>query len=69
MRRRERTGRDRRGELRRGAARGLDSCVYYTSGTGVGMGAVIGGRRVYSLVHPESGGKVLCGSKPEPECN
>jgi|HigsolmetaGSP12D_1036236.scaffolds.fasta_scaffold00504_11 fructokinase len=43
------------GELRWGAARGLDSCVYYTIGTGVGMGAVVGGRRVHGLVHPESG--------------
>lgn len=43
------------GEGRWGAARGLDSFLYLTVGTGIGGGAVSGGRLVGGLVHPEMG--------------
>ncbi|MEC0370646.1 ROK family protein [Paenibacillus chibensis] len=43
------------GEAAWGAAKGLDSCVYYTIGTGVGVGVYAGGRLVHGLVHPEGG--------------
>ena len=43
------------GEYRWGAARGLDSFVYLTVGTGIGGGAVIRGRPLHGLVHPEMG--------------
>jgi fructokinase len=46
------------GEATWGAAKGLDSCVYYTIGTGVGLGVYIEGRLVHGLLHPE-GGHVL----------
>ncbi|ABO68468.1 MULTISPECIES: ROK family protein [Geobacillus] len=43
------------GELRWGAAQGLDSCLYMTVGTGIGVGAVVEGRLLHGLLHPEMG--------------
>lgn len=43
------------GEFRHGAGRGLDCLVYLTVGTGIGGGAVLGGRLVHGLTHPEIG--------------
>jgi fructokinase len=43
------------GEVRYGAGRGLDSFVYVTVGTGIGGGAVVGGRTVHGKLHPEMG--------------
>lgn len=43
------------GELKWGAAKGLNSCVYFTVGTGIGAGAVINGQLVHGLLHPEAG--------------
>jgi len=52
------------GEATWGAARGLDSCVYYTIGTGVGVGVYAEGRMIHGLVHPE-GGHVLTRRHPD----
>ncbi|SET12440.1 ROK family protein [Paenibacillus sp. NFR01] len=43
------------GEALWGAAQGLSSCVYYTIGTGIGIGVYAEGRMVHGLVHPEGG--------------
>ncbi|MEU9619616.1 ROK family protein [Streptomyces sp. NPDC088251] len=43
------------GEGRWGAARDRDTYVYLTVGTGIGGGAVIGGRVINGLVHTEMG--------------
>jgi fructokinase len=43
------------GEHRWGAAAGLDTFSYVTIGTGIGGGAVAGGRIVHGLLHPEFG--------------
>ena len=43
------------GEATWGAARGLDSCIYFTVGTGIGAGVYVEGKLVHGLVHPEVG--------------
>ncbi len=43
------------GEHRWGAAQGLETFVYLTVGTGVGGGAMINGRLLHGLLHPEMG--------------
>jgi fructokinase len=43
------------GELHFGAAKGLDSCLYLTVGTGIGGGAIANGKVVQGLSHPEMG--------------
>ncbi|CAM3181836.1 ROK family protein [Paenibacillus lupini] len=43
------------GEAVWGAAKGLQSCLYYTIGTGVGIGVYAEGQLVHGLVHPEGG--------------
>ncbi|WJH30771.1 ROK family protein [Paenibacillus sp. CC-CFT742] len=43
------------GEVTWGAAQGLDNCVYYTIGTGVGVGFIAEGKRIHGLLHPEGG--------------
>lgn len=43
------------GEATFGAAQGLDSCLYITFGTGVGGGAIVEGKLVHGLLHPEMG--------------
>ncbi|MFB5675861.1 ROK family protein [Paenibacillus terreus] len=52
------------GEAKWGAAKGVDSCVYYTIGTGVGVGVYTEDKLVHGLVHPE-GGHVLIRRHPE----
>lgn len=51
------------GEAMWGAAQGLESCVYYTVGTGLGVGIYSEGKLVHGLVHPE-GGHVLTRRHP-----
>jgi fructokinase len=43
------------GEHRWGAARGLGTFCYVTVGTGIGGGAMVEGRLVHGLLHPELG--------------
>lgn len=43
------------GEHVAGAAQGIDTFVYYTIGTGIGGGGMIGGKLLHGLTHPEMG--------------
>ncbi|MFT4402021.1 ROK family protein [Bacillus sp. SW14] len=43
------------GEFLFGEAKGLDSCLYITIGTGIGAGAIVEGRLLQGLSHPEMG--------------
>ncbi|WP_059050067.1 ROK family protein [Paenibacillus senegalimassiliensis] len=52
------------GELRWGAAQGLDNCLYITVGTGIGAGAALGGGLIHGLSHPEMG-HILVRRHPE----
>jgi len=52
------------GEATLGAAKGLDSCLYITIGTGVGAGAVVHGELLFGLSHPEMG-HILIPRHPE----
>lgn len=47
------------GEFRWGAAQGLHTFVYFTIGTGVGGGAMVEGKLLHGLIHPEMGHIVL----------
>lgn len=54
------------GELHFGAAKGLDSCLYLTVGTGIGGGAVVSGHILKGYGHPEMG-HVLVRTHPDDE--
>jgi fructokinase len=43
------------GEHRWGAARGMDSFLYLTVGTGIGGGGMVNGRLIHGMMHPEMG--------------
>ncbi|MCY7981696.1 ROK family protein [Bacillus inaquosorum] len=43
------------GEFLFGEAKDLDSCLYMTIGTGIGAGAIVEGRLLQGLSHPEMG--------------
>ncbi|MBA3974295.1 MAG: fructokinase [Candidatus Solibacter sp.] len=56
-------------EARYGAGQGLENFIYITVGTGIGGGAVVGGKPVHGLLHPEMGHllvrPVACAEMPE----
>ncbi|MFD0049564.1 ROK family protein [Actinomycetes bacterium NPDC127524] len=54
------------GEAAYGAAKGLDSCLYITVGTGIGAGAVIQGKLLQGYSHPEMG-HILVRRHPDDE--
>ncbi|MBQ3447669.1 MAG: ROK family protein [Synergistaceae bacterium] len=43
------------GEATWGCAKGLTDAVYFTIGTGIGMGAMSGGTLIHGMLHPEAG--------------
>jgi len=47
------------GEARWGAAQGLSTFLYFTIGTGIGGGAMVEGKLLHGLIHPEMGHVLL----------
>ena len=47
------------GEVTWGAAKGVDTAIYITIGTGVGVGVYVNGGLLHGLVHPEAGHMLL----------
>ncbi len=43
------------GEASYGITRGLDSSIYITVGTGIGVGVILDGKAVHGMQHPEAG--------------
>lgn len=43
------------GEVMYGAAKGLNSAMYITVGTGIGAGIYAGGQLIHGMLHPEAG--------------
>lgn len=54
------------GEYLWGAGKGLNSLVYLTVGTGIGGGAIINGRPLHGLMHPEMGHVLVRQDKNDP---
>jgi len=54
------------GEITFGSAKGLDSCLYLTVGTGIGGGAIVEGKLLHGLLHPEMGHIRLVRRKDDP---
>lgn len=52
------------GELTFGCAKGLESVIYITIGTGVGVGIAINGNLLHGMLHPE-GGHILLSKHPD----
>lgn len=52
------------GEVTWGAAKGAESAIYITIGTGVGVGVYVNGGLLHGLVHPE-GGHILMEKHPK----
>lgn len=48
------------GEFTWGQAKGLNSCLYMTVGTGIGAGLIVEGNLVHGLLHPEMGHMMIC---------
>ncbi len=64
-----------------GCAQNLDTCIYITIGTGVGLGILVHGKPIHGLVHPDDSIRgicsyheaclegLVCGSAIEKRCN
>lgn len=52
------------GEMTYGCAKGLDSAIYITVGTGIGVGVCVNGKLLHGMLHPE-GGHLLMSRHPD----
>lgn len=54
------------GEMTYGCAKGLDTVVYFTIGTGIGAGIAVGGRLLHGMMHPEAGHVLIAKNLHDP---
>lgn len=54
------------GEMTYGCAKGLDTVVYITIGTGIGAGIAVGGRLLHGMLHPEAGHILIAKNSHDP---
>ena len=54
------------GEATFGCAKGLDSVCYFTVGTGIGAGVMVGGQLLHGMLHPEAGHILLTVNPDDP---
>lgn len=59
------------GEFTWGVGKGLNSCIYITIGTGIGVGVIADGKLLHGMLHPEGGHILLhpmAGDRYEGKC-
>lgn len=54
------------GECTWGCAKGLDTAIYVTVGTGVGVGVIAGGKLLHGMQHPEAGHMLIPARADDP---
>lgn len=54
------------GECTWGCAKGLDTAIYITVGTGIGVGVIAGGRLLHGMQHPEGGHLLIPARQDDP---
>ena len=54
------------GEMTYGCAKGLDTVVYITIGTGIGAGIAVGGKLLHGMMHPEAGHMLIAKNSHDP---
>ena len=54
------------GEMTYGCAKGLDTVVYFTIGTGIGAGIAVGGKLLHGMLHPEAGHILITKNRHDP---
>ncbi len=54
------------GEMTYGCAKGLDTVVYFTIGTGIGAGIAVGGKLLHGMLHPEAGHILITKNSHDP---
>ena len=54
------------GEMTYGCAKGLDTVVYITIGTGIGAGIAVNGKLLHGMLHPEAGHILIAKNSHDP---
>lgn len=54
------------GEMTYGCAKGMDTVVYITIGTGIGAGIAVGGKLLHGMLHPEAGHILIAKNSHDP---